>query len=48
MIASTGPKGGQVVTETTTEKSPPDWRAAAWSVERQQQLHFGPAPNRLS
>jgi hypothetical protein len=32
---------GQVVTETLVEKAPPDWRAAAWWLERAAKDEFG-------
>lgn len=32
---------GELVTETTVKKTPPDWRASAWYLERQHRHHFG-------
>ena len=35
------PETGQLVTETTVKRSAPDWRAAAWYLERSHRNNFG-------
>lgn len=42
------PDSGQVVEERTVRKAPPDWRAAAWYLERQYRHHgFGKEPQQV-
>ncbi len=35
------PHSGKVLEETVIDKTPPDWRAAAWYLERQHRRHYG-------
>ncbi|MFZ3557236.1 hypothetical protein [Streptomyces sp. BH055] len=35
------PETGQIVEETTEDRTPPDWRADAWYLERQHRHHYG-------
>lgn len=39
------PETGQVVTETTVRRTPPDWKAAAWWLERRDSGNFGRGPS---
>ncbi|WP_328491194.1 hypothetical protein [Streptomyces zaomyceticus] len=32
---------GEIVTETVEDRTPPDWRADAWYLERQHREHYG-------
>lgn len=41
------PVTGAVVEETVVRKTAPDWKAAAWFLERQQPAHFGKAAEKL-
>ncbi|MER5482623.1 hypothetical protein ABT024_05315 [Streptomyces sp. NPDC002812] len=35
------PNTGKLAEETVVDKTPPDWRAAAWYLERQHRKHYG-------
>lgn len=35
------PASGEIVEETTEDRTPPDWRADAWYLERQHGEHYG-------
>ncbi|AKN68784.1 hypothetical protein QR97_02275 [Streptomyces sp. PBH53] len=35
------PETGQIVEEVTEDRTPPDWRADAWYLERQHRQHYG-------
>ncbi|OEJ21011.1 hypothetical protein [Streptomyces subrutilus] len=35
------PETGQIVEETTEDRTAPDWRADAWYLERQHREHYG-------
>lgn len=35
------PATGQIVEETVEDRTPPDWRADAWYLERQHREHYG-------
>ncbi|MFE6185441.1 hypothetical protein ACFQ6U_13550 [Streptomyces sp. NPDC056465] len=35
------PATGEIVEETTEDRTPPDWRADAWYLERQHREHYG-------
>lgn len=35
------PETGAIVEEKTVKRTPPDWRAGAWYLERQHRQHFG-------
>ncbi|MFH8466070.1 hypothetical protein [Streptomyces sp. NPDC017991] len=35
------PETGQIVEEVTEDRTPPDWRADAWYLERQHRHHYG-------
>ncbi|MFB6630056.1 hypothetical protein ACFCWY_09180 [Streptomyces sp. NPDC056362] len=35
------PATGEIVEETTEDRTPPDWRADAWYLERQHGEHYG-------
>lgn len=35
------PATGQIVEETVEDRTPPDWRADAWYLERQHRDHYG-------
>ena len=41
------PTTGEMVEETTVKRTPPDWRAASWYLERQQSAHFSKAAEKL-
>lgn len=41
------PETGQIVEETTVKRASPDWRAAAWYLERSHQAHFSKAAEQV-
>lgn len=41
------PETGKIIEETTVKRASPDWRAAAWYLERSHQAHFSKAAEQV-